>query len=216
MKNKTSDCRRLISTLFATALLLVACGGPAPERVREVYYDYSNNVSRGNGPQAGRVVSEATLRHFGLLKVLALNGGRGMSSIGIYDELSVYFLRARYDVAALEKFTGRDILSILVQAGLVGEDNFEDFVLEDLRYTDNQARADLFHNGADTELDIWFEREEGRWRLDGKRFRESRNEALERRIIQFEGSREEVVSELLKSRGVLEGLTPILKQPLKS
>ncbi|MAK60979.1 MAG: hypothetical protein CMK09_08375 [Ponticaulis sp.] len=201
---------------FAAILSIAACGGPAPERVREVYYDFSSQVSHRNGPEAGKVVNEATLRHYALLKVIALNGGRGMNSIGIYDELSVYFLRARYDIPALEKFTGRDILSILVQAGLVGEDDFETFELEDLRYTNNQARADLFKNGADTELDVWFEREDGRWRIDGKRFREIRNEMLERRIIQFDGNREEVISELLKSRGVLEGLTPELKRPLKS
>ena len=60
-----------------------------------------------------------------------------------------------------------------------------------------------------------FTKEDGEWRVHPERFRAKRNELLEKRIVTFEGQRDDVISELLKMRGIDSGLTPALRQPLR-
>lgn len=204
-----------LTLLVFASLTLVACSGSVPDQLTDTYRNYTSQIAAGKGHQAAKWVTEDTVTHYEKLGDLALRGGREMSSLGLHDELCVYFLRARYDAVALEKFTGRDVMNILVKAKLVGEDGMERFSLGDIRYTENEARADLVDGNQTTAFEIWFARQDGSWKVDPARFRAKRDELLERRIVQFEGDRDSVLGELLKTKGITNGLTPELKRPLK-
>lgn len=203
------------SLVALAGLILSACSGSIPDQLTSTYQNYTSLIVAGKGHQAAKWVTEDTIDHYDKIGQLALRGGRGMSELGLYDELSVYFLRARYDAVALEKFTGRDIMNILVKARLIGEDGFETYSLGDIRYTETEARADLVDGTQTTPFEIWFALKDGKWKVDPARLRAKRDELLERRIVQFEGDRDNVLSELLKTKGITEGLTPELKRALK-
>lgn len=204
----------LLVLAFA-GFILSACSASVPDQMVSTYQTYTSNVAAGKGHQAAKSVTDATIEHYERLADLALDGGAGMRDLGLHDELSVYFLRSRYQAAALEKLTGRDVMNILVKAGLVGEEGFERYTLGDIRYTDTEARADLIDGRQTTPFEIWFVKEDGNWKVDPARFRAKRDELLERRIVQFDGDRRQVLSELLKSKGIDAGLTPDLEKPLR-
>lgn len=213
MRNKTKN---ILAFLSAFGLMFIAsCSRPVPDQVTSLYQSYTNSVAAGRGYDAAKKVSDATLAEFETLRDLALDGGRGMTSIGIYDEVSVYYLRGQFDVVALEKLNGRDIMNILVKANLVGEPGFESYTLGNIRFNDTEARASLFNSEGQTPLEMSFSNESGGWKIDPVSFRDRREQLLERRIVEFGGSRDEVMGELLKSRGLGNGLTPNLQRPMR-
>jgi len=205
-----------IRLMCVTGILagLAACSPPVSGQLENVYYDYATNVANGRGHDAAKNVTDTTINHYEHIRDLALHSA-DLSELSLFDEICVYYLRGRFDAIALSKFTGRDVMNTLVKANLIGEDKFETFTLRDIRYTKTEARAELFKSGETTQLEMWFEKQDGKWKVSPQRFRDARGDVLERRIVQFQGDRNNVMSELLKARGFENGLTQNLRQPLQ-
>ncbi|MDF1679577.1 hypothetical protein [Ponticaulis sp.] len=197
------------------ALLLAACGGSVSEGVMETYSGYAAAVSSGRGYDATEYVSEATIDRFETMRQIALYGPESQPSLGIHDEIAVYYLRSEFDASHLQRLTGRDIMNILVSADLIGENGFRNIEAgEVVEAGDNRASLPLrdTRSGANYSLD--FVRENGEWLADPRGFRNQRDQRLEGRIREFNGNRSEVINELLIVHGASDGLTAELSNPL--
>lgn len=199
--------RGRLARIAASLMLLSACSQSSPDQLNAIFNDFTHAIDVGQGYEAAKVASEETVAHYALLRDLALKGGRGMNTLGIYDEVSVYYLRGMFDVVALQKLSGRDVMNILVKAQLVGLADIEDYNLANISLQENQAVASLYKDGLDSNFDVQFRREKGRWKVDTQIMRRQREEQIVQRMIQYGGDREEVVHELLMAHGVREGLT---------
>lgn len=205
---------RKLSGLALSLVLLGACSGSASDKVDSVWRDYANAVENGRGGDAVKLASADTIRHFDMLGDLALHGGKGMHNLTLYDEVSVYYLRYEYEEDALNRFSGHDIMKILVNKGLVGIPDMNGFSLEDVRIDDDEAWGELFTNEPNTSYRIAFELEGGKWKVDNETLGKSRDNVLIRRMMTYSGSRDEILDELLKSVGVRNGLTSDLLEPV--
>ena len=203
-------------TLLATALLAASCSKSPTQQVNQVFGDFKKSVEAGRGDQVEKLVSEQTLQHFDKLRRLALTGGADMYQLSIYDEVSIYYLRSQFKRAALEKFRGRDIINILAKNKMLGVADLNEFKLTSLQVEDTAAWANLTHNNLETPYAINFVEESGDWKVDMDRFQRNRENELVMRMMQYGGDRDQVISELLKSFGLRDGLTPALRQPLAS
>ncbi|MAP95843.1 MAG: hypothetical protein CMK07_12905 [Ponticaulis sp.] len=210
---KPAPFRMLVKSIALSGLLITTgCSKPISSELQQAYTTYATEIMQGHGHKAAKRVSQDTIEHYLSLRDTALEGGTPQ---GLYDEVSVYYLRAKFDDVSIAKLTGRDVMNVLAKAELIGEKDFNEYTLSDIRYTEVEARADLVKGGETTPFEIRFTKEDGEWRVHPERFRAKRNELLEKRIVTFEGQRDDVISELLKMRGIDSGLTPALRQPLR-
>lgn len=197
------------------ALLLAACGGSVSEGVMESYNGYAAAVSSGRGYDATEYVSEASIDRFETLRQIALYGPESQPSLGIHDEISVYYLRSEFDASHLQRLTGRDIMNILVSADLIGENGFRNIEAGEVIQGENgRATLPLRDTRSGANYSLEFIRENGDWVADTRGFRNQRDQRLEGRIREFNGNRSEVINELLIVHGASDGLTAELSNPL--
>ena len=206
---------RLALLLPLSVFLFAACSSGPDDQLSKSYYTYARAVMDGRGYDAAKLASTKTLKHYETLNDLALHGGRGMYNLSIYDELSVYYLRAKYEAEALNKFSGRDVMNVLIKANMVGVPDMARFTVGEIGFdSEDKAWAPLYKGDQDPVYEISFVKENGKWKIDNRPMRSKRNDVLLQRLMQYGGSREEVISELLKAHGVREGLTPAVEKPL--
>lgn len=195
-------------------LFIAACSGQSSDQIARTWRDYASAVSRNQGAEAVKLASENTLRHYAMIGRLALKGGQEMRELTLYDEVSVFYLRHVFEANALRKFTGRDIMRILVKNELAGIPKMNQFQLADIDIEGDRAWANLYTTDLDAEYRVSFVREGGKWKIEGKSLNKSRDDVLIHRMMSYASTRDDVIDELLKSVGVRGGLTPELMRPL--
>lgn len=200
--------------LSVVMLFIAACGGQSTDQLSRTWRDYASSVSRGQGAEAVKLASDDTIKHYALLGRLALKGGPEMRNLTLYDEVSVFYLRHTFDATALRKFTGRDIMRILVKNELAGIPKMNQFQLGNISFDEDYAWANLYTNEADAEYRVSFVRENGKWKIEGQTLSKSRDSVLIHRMMSYASTRDDVIDELLKSVGVRGGLKPELMRPL--
>jgi hypothetical protein len=202
--------------VFAMCCLLFtgACSGGGQSEMSGVYSQFARAIEGQRGYQATKLISKETEAHYSLLRDIALYGPRYRTHLTLYDEIGIYFLRSRYDKRQLLKFTGRDIFAVLVENGLIGVPDMDDFRLGSVSMTNHAASATLITNDPGANYRIGFTLENGHWRIDEAALRTTRDEVLAFRMVSYRGSREDVIDEILKSVGVREGLAPRLTTPI--
>ena len=210
---KSHQSARKVALMALAGLVLSACAKSEPEKLTSLYDRYANAVLDGRGYSAAKLVSANTLQHYGKLRDLALNGGSGMYYLGVYDEVSIYYLRWKFDSAGLSKLSSRDVMNVLVKAGLVTIEDMDDFELRALNLGQNAAWANLYLDGLDTPYDARFVSESGKWKFDGKALRDSQDDVLLQRLIRYDSDKDTLINEMLKSYGLRDGLTAELRTP---
>ena len=200
--------------LLIGSLALTSCSTGSESELSNVYSQFARAVEGGRGHQASELISKQSEAHYAKLRDYALEGSRYGSRLTLYDEISVYYLRARYDRRALVKFTGRDIFAILVENGLAGVPDMDDFMLRDVNISAESASAKLATNDPGANYRIGFALEKRNWRVNDAMLRQTRDEVLAFRMVSYKGSREDVIDEILKSVGVREGFSRRLMDPV--
>ena len=200
--------------LMACSILASACSAVNEGELSSVYSQFARAIEGQRGHQASELISKSTEVHYAKLRDIALYGSRQRTPLTLYDEIGVYYLRARYDRQQLTKFNGRDIYAILVENGLAGIPNMDDFLLQRISSSGDHATAGLQTNDPSTNYRIAFSYEGGQWKIDDAALRHSRDEVLAFRMVSYKGAREDVIDEILKSVGVRQGLTSQLTSPM--
>ncbi len=199
---------------LASVSLVSACSGSVDAEVDEIYRNYAKAVANGRGSEAAKFASRTSIEHFADLRNRALWGGYSARSMTLYDEVAIYYLRAKYQAETLRSFTEWDVMNILINSGLVGVPDMEKLRVVDVRFEGDKAWGRLPTDEADTIYQISFHRERGKWKVETLPLRRSRDQVLTNRIVSYGRSRDDVIDEILKSVGVREGLSPRLFNPM--
>jgi hypothetical protein len=169
------------STPTASPIEFTPAPGSAVDQaaVAQVFVDYRKALLAKDGKTAASLMSSGTVAYYAKLKKLALTATeKQLRAQPLGHQLSVLVLRATLPAKAVRSASATQLVVLAVDSGLISEAVVRTLSVGTVKVAGDVATATMQKNGADGPLDMVFNRESGRWRLNLLPLLESTETAL--------------------------------------
>lgn len=147
--------------------------------VAQVFVEYRKALLAKDGKTAASLMSSGTVAYYAKLKKLALTATeKQLRAQPLGRQLSVLVLRATLPAKAVRSASATQLVVLAVDRGLISEAVVRTLSVGTVKVVGDVATATMQKNGADGPLDMVFNRESGRWRLNLLPLLESTETAL--------------------------------------
>ncbi|MBB5957122.1 hypothetical protein FHS29_003715 [Saccharothrix tamanrassetensis] len=182
--------------------------------VRTAFEDYKKAALAKDGAATVNLLSAGMHRFYDESRVLALTGGADkVGALPPSSAFVVYALRAEFDAATLRAASPADLVKSAVEKNLVGE-NARSAELGEITVNGDAATALMVMQGKQTDIELPFAKEGGRWRMDPRPLLAHADDALRDAAKQRGVAVEEMLDGVLAQRYGAERV-PALKKPLE-
>lgn len=160
-----------IATTWLAGCVLPVIPGPDEsvdqQSVRQTFIAYKYALLNDLGTEAADLVSEKTIRHYDLLRQLALTGDAAeLKELPSFNRLVVLAIRHSLAAQQLRKMQGKEIFSYGVKNQWVAKDSVAPFDLGAVNVYGNYASGEILHRGSSAQWLMEFRKENTAWRIN--------------------------------------------------
>ena len=151
------------------------------EAVRRSFERYRRALLARDGETAAGLVSERLRTYYVELRDRALHADEAeVRKLRLADKYAVASIRVRFDAADIQGLSGREMIALAVDAGLIGRDGVEGVEVASVRISGPHTATLSADTAEGARVDFQYRLEGGEWRIDFTELLELANDFLER------------------------------------
>jgi hypothetical protein len=168
--------------------------------VRTCYEGYKQAILDQDGDAAVAMVDETTLKYYGEMRHLALEGTADVvHNLTTIDKIMVLMLRHQILVEDLNQMNAESLFVYAVDQGWIGRESVANIDLGDITVSGDQATGVHISGGTKSSLKWKFQKENGAWKIDITSIMPMAEQAFQEIIQESGQSEDEFLVTILES-----------------